>query len=89
MARTRDLDQRGVGERRAYRLALTAVDAVVAKRPAVHAVGRPASGAVGTRPIAERERGDDQVAGREGAHILPNLVDDADELVTDRPEGMR
>jgi hypothetical protein len=84
-----DFDQGRVSERGPDCLALAAVDAVVAERPAVQAVVRPAGQAVGADAVAEGERRDDQVALAEGGHFGAGFLDDTDELVTDGAEGVR
>ena len=88
VARSWDFHERRVGERTTHALALAAVDTVVPEGAAVHAVGRPAASAVGTRPVAERERRYDEVAPGDRSYLGPDLLDDADELVPDWPEGM-
>ena len=83
-ARSRDFDQRAVGERHPYRLALAAV-AVGGIEPAGHARRGDAVAAVRAGAIAEGERRDDEIALRDLADVGTDVLDDAHELVADRP----
>src|SRR5438132_11581622 len=89
MAHSWDFHERRVGEGTAHALALAAIDPVVPERAAVHAVGRPAGWAVGAGAVAERERRHHEVAHGDRSYLEPDLLDDADELVPNRAEGMR
>ena len=79
-----DRDERAVGERDADRLALAAV-AVGRVEAAGDAGGRDAVPAVRARAVAEGERRDDEVALADVRDVGADVLDDADELVADRP----
>lgn len=80
----RDLDERCRSEWHTDALALAAVEAMVAVGAAVQAVRGPAGAADGARPVAEGERRDHDVADVQVAHIGPDGIDDAHELMADR-----
>ena len=84
----RERDERSVCEWHAYRLTLTAVDAV-SRPPAAVQAGRVqpfvAEDAGAVRP---RERGDDEIAGLDRAHVGAHVLDDTDELVAHPLPGL-
>ena len=69
MARAGDRDQGAAGERDAHRLALAAVDHAVAEVPAPHAADGGAVQAVRAGHVAEDERGDHQITGRDPVYL--------------------
>jgi len=73
-----------VGERHAYGLALAAVS-VLREEAAVGARRRDAVAAVRAGPVAEGERRDDEIALLDVLDAGPDVLDDAGELVADRP----
>jgi hypothetical protein len=78
--------QRGGGERNAHGLTLTSVDPAVPERAPDNALGGHARAAMCARAIAERERGDNEIAFADTTHLRADLLHDADELVADRAE---
>jgi hypothetical protein len=84
MPGARDRDQRRAGQRHADRLALAAV-AIAREHAAVHARRRHVVPAVRARAIAVDVRRDDEIARGDAGHVGADVLDDADELVADRP----
>src|SRR5512132_1559488 len=82
-------NQRGARERHTNRLTLTTIDPVVAERAARDALGRDARTTVRAHPVAERERGDNQVALAQVVHVGTRLLHHPDELVPDRADRVR
>src|SRR5205085_2810778 len=83
VTRPRYREQTAVGKRDAYRLTLATV-AVHRVEAAVHARGRDPVSAMRARPVAVRERRDDEVALLDVVDIRADVLDHADELVSDR-----
>ena len=81
-----DRDEGGAGERDAHRFPLPSVDPVVSERASGHALRRHSSAAMRAHAVAVRERGDDEVTLGDAAHLRPDLLHHADELVADRPQ---
>src|SRR2546426_10592971 len=86
MTSARDLDEGGARQGDPYRLALTAIDALVAKRCAGRALRRDSRAAVRACPVAIDEGRDDEVALRNASHFRTDLVHHADEFVADCAE---
>jgi len=84
-----DRHEAAAGERDAYRFALTAVGFTVAERSTRDAMRRDPGEAVGTRHVAVHERRYHQVAFGDAVDVGADVLDDADELVADRPDGVR
>ena len=89
MTEARDLHERAACQWNANRFALPAVDTTVPERAAVDALRRNPGEAVRTRSVAVGERRDDEIAPGDAAHLRPEILDDADELVPDRAEFVR
>jgi hypothetical protein len=85
----RDSDECRVRERRSHGFALASVDAVVPERSSADAVRRPSGAAVRASAIVERKGSNDEIALPDVADLLSRFLDDANELVTDRPESVR
>ena len=88
VARARDGHEGAAGERDADRFALAAVDLAVAEGPAGGAGDGRAVLAVGAAAVAVDERGDDEVAAADALDVGADVLDDADELVADRADGV-
>ena len=84
-----DPDESAVGEGHAHSLPLPSVNSVGPKRAPRDAVRRPSCAAVRARAVAELERGDDELALGDAAHLCPDLFHDSDELVADWAQRMR
>jgi hypothetical protein len=78
-----DLDEGTVGQGHTHSFSLAAV-AVLRKEAAGHASGRDAVAAVRTGSVAEGEGCDDEVAPGDITDLSPHILDDTDELVSDR-----
>src|SRR5258708_21251082 len=72
----------------AHRLALSAVDAVKAKPPAVEASGGQPFPAEDTGAVGDEERRDDDVTGFQGEDVGARVRDDANELVAHAAAGV-
>ncbi len=80
----RELDQGPVRLRDADRLGLPAADSVPTPDTAVDARGLQALLAELAAPVAEHERGDDEISGNDRCDIGADVGDDPDELVPHR-----
>src|SRR5258708_40209487 len=81
MAGARHPDEGAAGQRHPHRLALAAIDAVVAESAAIDALRRDPRPAVLARAIAIDEWRDDEVALRDASDLGTNLFYNASELV--------
>jgi hypothetical protein len=84
MPRARHGHQRPVGQRDAHALALATI-AVHREEPAGRARAGDPVPAVRAGAVAERERRNHEIALRDVPYRRADVLDDADELVTDRP----
>ena len=84
----RERDERAVGLRDTHGLALAAVDVVGSVSASMEAGGVKPFPAEDTGAVRVEERGHDEVAGLQGAHICADGVDDADELVAHPSPGL-
>jgi len=86
MTGARHPDESGAGQGNAHRLALAAIDAVVAEASAIDALRRDPSPAVCARAVAKDEGRNDKVAFGHASHRGTDLFHNADELVAYRTE---
>ena len=82
-------DEGAGGKGNAHRLALASVNPVIAERTSGDALRCYSGSTIGACAIGESERRYDEVSFGDAAHLGADVLDNADELVPDRPDGMR
>jgi hypothetical protein len=84
-----DRDEGAAREGDAHSLPLASVDTMVPERTTDDTLRGDSGAAVRAGPVTIREGRDDEVARRYAAHLCPDVLYDADELMPDRAKRVR